>query len=242
MESMIEPDWPLKQRVYAYSTTRHGGVSGAPFNSFNLAMHVGDKPENVARNRAQLPLADRTTWLNQVHGTRCLSVFGNTSQNQDADAAITTEKNRVCGVMTADCLPILLADKDATFVAAIHAGWRGLSLGIVENTLKKVESPRNEIFAWIGPGIGAQAFEVGDDVKARFADYSHAFVSSDTKGKYRVDLKLIAHEKLTANGIKHIYQDPSCTYSESSRFFSHRYISHHGLKTTGRMFTGIYIR
>lgn len=242
MLDLIEPQWPLKGRVLAFSTTRTGGFSLAPYDSLNLGEHVGDDTQQVQANRALLPGFASTLWLNQVHGTRCIEATSNTPQRIDADAAFTTLPGMVCGVMTADCVPLLLASALGNFVAAIHAGWRGLAAGVIARSIDRLPCPADKIIAWIGPCIGAQHFEVGIEVKEAFPDLPDSFTSSRNSGRYMADIKSLCVHRLNQSGVQEVYVDPSCTYSEPDRFFSHRYSTHHDKGVTGRMFTGIALR
>jgi len=164
MIETIEPDWPAPARVRACCTTRHGGVSAAPFDSLNLGLHVGDREADVMQNRrrlrAQLALPGEPEWINQTHGVGVVTLEND--RGRDADAAITREPGRVAVVMTADCLPILLCNRDGSEVAALHAGWRGLQAGIIPAALAAMHSPRGQLLAWIGPSISQACFEVGD--------------------------------------------------------------------------------
>ncbi|HKS94057.1 MAG TPA: laccase domain-containing protein, partial [Gammaproteobacteria bacterium] len=198
----IAPDWPAPANVRAVSTTRNGGVSRGPYASFNLGAHVGDDQRAVAENRLQLRAELRWPrephWLTQVHGTQVTEIGhfdnplsstnvgervgvrgGKAADETTADAAITRSTNEVCAVMTADCLPVLLCDRTGKTVGAAHGGWRGLAAGILENTLAAMRVPSAEILAWLGPAIGPEAYEVGDEVRAALirdhADADQAF-------------------------------------------------------------------
>lgn len=241
MLDLIRPDWPVNTKVQAFSTTRTGGVSQAPFESLNLGHHVGDKEGRVLKNRQRLPLADSTIWLSQVHGSDCVELNTDSRQYPQADSAFTQQPGLVCGVMTADCAPILLCNQSATCVAAIHAGWRGLAAGVIQNCLRQMPVPAEQLFAWIGPCISAERFEVGREIKDAFDAHVGCFVESGINGKYLADIKLLCSNILKQNAVKQVFIDPSCTYLEPQRFFSHRYSTHHGKAVTGRMFSGIYL-
>lgn len=179
----ITPDWPAPAWIKAVSTTRMDGVSLPPFEGLNLGCHVGDNPARVAQNRAHLAnkmkMAISPTWLNQIHGTEVVrlplasssrSIIGSMTKDiPDADASYTSKIGPVCVVMTADCLPVLFCDLQGTQVAAAHAGWRGLLNGVLENTLLMFADP-HQVMAWLGPAIGADAFEVGGEVRALFLE------------------------------------------------------------------------
>ena len=250
--NMITPNWPAPSHVKSLQTTRVGGFSIAPFNSLNLAMHVQDSPLAVAKNRQQLAayLPSEPVWVNQVHGVEAIDAAQSTCL-QNADASFTTQKNVVCVTMTADCLPILLCDVSGTAVAAVHAGWRGLCDGVIEETVRKIPVQPNVLMAWLGPAIGPNAFEVGGEVRQQFIDKdknaANAFKPVDTEGvakpsadKWLGDLYLIAQQRLKALGVTHIYgggiSDDFCTYTDEQRFFSFRRDNQ-----TGRMASLIWL-
>lgn len=168
----IIPDWPAPARVRSLITTRQGGVSRAPYASFNLGDHVGDDPLAVARNRRQLAerLPAAPCWLQQVHGNTAIDAAAalRSGQVAVADGAFARAAGVVCAVMTADCLPVLFCDRAGTVVAAAHAGWRGLQAGILERTVAAMGVPGARLLAYLGPAIGPQAFEVGAEVRAAF--------------------------------------------------------------------------
>ncbi|MDX1697006.1 MAG: peptidoglycan editing factor PgeF, partial [Thiohalobacterales bacterium] len=171
MRDWIEPDWPAPPGVRAVTTTRNHGVSTGPFRSMNPADHVGDDPAAVRENRArlasQLGLPSEPAWLRQVHGTRVVDAAG-AAMSTEADASWTDRGGVVCAVLTADCLPVLLCDREARCVAAIHAGWRGLAAGVIEATVAALPTGDTELLAWLGPAIGAGAFTVGEEVREAF--------------------------------------------------------------------------
>ncbi|AFI85253.1 multi-copper polyphenol oxidoreductase [Methylophaga nitratireducenticrescens] len=241
-ESFIEVNWPAPKNIRAITTTRNGGQSLAPFDSLNLGDHVGDNPDCVAANRQRLIEAAlmpaEPLWLKQTHSTAVIH-SSQWQQNIEADAIISNSINQVCAVMTADCLPLLITDKSGSQVAAIHAGWRGLQAGIIENTLARFGVAGSEILAWMGPAIGPKAFEVGPEVKAAFLAIDpaaeSAFIASHSD-RYLADIYMLARQRLSAQGVTAIYGGDFCTYSENERFFSYR---HEGV--TGRMATLIWI-
>lgn len=222
----IVPDWPAPARVRAVSTTRAGGVSRAHFASFNLALHVGDDPQHVAENRRRLQawIGVPVAWLEQVHG--CAVVEADPAATPVADASFTRRAGLACAVMTADCLPVLLCDRAGSVVAAAHAGWRGLAAGVLEATVEQMQTAPEALLAWLGPAIGAAAFEVGDEVRAAFverdAKAEAGFVPAARTGKWMADLGLLARQRLMRIGVKAVYGDPSCTHQQAERFFSHR--------------------
>ncbi|PWI32058.1 peptidoglycan editing factor PgeF [Vibrio albus] len=223
---VIIPDWNAPAKIKAISTTRDGGISLPPYDGLNLGMHVGDKPDVVQTNRDLLVrehhFPAKPVWLEQTHSTVVQRVCEPTDEVMAADGAITTASSVVCGVMTADCLPVLLTDTEGTQVAAVHAGWRGLANGIVENAVSQFDKP---VMAWLGPAIGANAFEVGQDVFEVFVSHDPtaewAFRSKGN-GKYLADMFLLATQRLKAAGVEDITVSGLCTYSDPSRFYSYR--------------------
>ncbi len=240
-EHCIVPDWPAPANVKALQTTRHGGVSAAPYDTLNLGMHVGDNPQAVARNRQLLePLVpSEPVWLEQVHGTVVANADAASCRVQ-ADACIARHRGAVCVVMTADCLPILLCDEAGTVVAAVHAGWKGLAAGVIEATVNAMEVAPHRLIAWLGPAIGQEAFEVGAEVRAVFiahqARAAEAFVAHGGQGKYHADLYLLARQRLEALGIRKMSGGNYCTYRQKDKFFSYRRDG-----VTGRMGTFIWL-
>jgi len=223
---VIIPNWPAPKRVKAFSSTRVGGVSCGVYHGLNLGIHVGDENSVVQRNRviarhqANMPAAP--IWLNQTHSTRVLSVSQPTSAVLDGDGLITSQSGVVCSAMTADCLPVLLTDIEGSQVAAVHAGWRGLADGIVENALTAFDKP---VMAWLGPAIGARVFEVGDDVlKAfvRFDPQARSAFRPLPNGKWLADMAMLATQRLNRAGVEQVYDSKLCTFSEPTRFYSYR--------------------
>lgn len=242
MLEFITPNWSAPATVRAYTTTRHGGFSQIPYHGFNLAEHVGDDPDVVVKNRALLRtvlnLPSEPIWLQQVHGIHTVTARLE-NLNSCADAIFTTEINQVCVVMTADCLPVLFCDKAGTRVAAAHAGWRGLAGGVLDATVRALAVPPQEILAWLGPAIGAQAFEVGEEVRetfiAQLPQADQAFQSTRPH-RWLADLYLLARQRLQHLGIEEISGGTHCTYSDKERFYSYRRD-----KITGRMATLIWL-
>lgn len=262
----IIPDWPAPIGVRALQTTRNGGLSDAPYTSLNLGTHVGDAPLIVARNRILLNaiLPSEPVWLEQVHGTVVVKADA-ASCVPMADACIARKRGAVCVVMTADCLPILLCDTQGIVVAAIHAGWRGLAAGVIEETVSAMQtevfvraSPAREsahqpmqFMAWLGPAISQAAFEVGAEVREIFVAQNPAATSAFTLSpsvvplstdssaeseKFHADLYALARLRLNALGITQIYGGNRCTHTESDTFFSYRRDG-----VTGRMATFIWL-
>jgi len=240
IDNCIIPQWPAPANVKALQTTRNGGVSVAPYNSFNLGSHVGDAPLTVAHNRQLLAplLPSEPVWLDQVHGITVVDA-GAAECRPQADACFSTRAGAVCVVMTADCLPVLLCDVRGSVVSAVHAGWRGLCDGILEQAVHAMQVPPQDLMAWLGPAIGPQAFEVGDDVYtafiARQPEAAAAFVPK-LPGKWLADIYQLARLRLEAMKVTQVYGGNWCTHSDSQRFFSYRRDGN-----TGRMGTFIWM-
>jgi YfiH family protein len=227
MIEVIEPDWNAPATVRALCTTRRGGVSGAPFDSLNFGLHVGDDPANVKSNRErlrrELELPSEPDWISQTHGTHC--VILEQEAERDADAAITREPGRVAVVMVADCLPVLLCNRDGSEVAAVHAGWRGLQAGVIGASLARMHSPAADLMAWIGPGISRLHFEVGDEVREAFQASqaaSEKFFEPHGTGHWMCDLAGLAQQQLESMGVSRVLRDSHCTYRDADQFYSYR--------------------
>jgi len=241
LEHCIVPDWPAPSSVKALQTTRNGGASVEPYDSLNLGDHVGDAPLTVMRNRMLLAplLPSEPVWLRQVHGTTVTDTDIAGCGSPEADACISRHRGAVCVVMTADCLPLLLCDEQGGVVAAVHAGWRGLCDGVIEQAVAAMKVPPQTLLAWLGPAIGPYAFEVGDEVRdafiARQTEAEAAF-TAHAPGKWLGDLYMLARQRLETLGVDRIYGGGMCTYTERERFFSYR---RDGI--TGRMGTFIWL-
>lgn len=225
---LIRPEWPAPANVFAVSTTRGGGVSKGVYASFNLGSHAGDDSAAVAENRRRLLKAlkfeQEPFWLKQVHGTRVARLDGH-PVDEPADAAVSGVPQQACVVMTADCMPVLFCDRAGSIVAAAHAGWRGLSAGVLETTLAAMQMPGTEILAWLGPAIGPEVYEVGEEVRQAFVTHEtraeRAF-RAHGQGKWLCDLYMLARQRLSQAGVEHIYGGGFCTYTDKQRFFSYR--------------------
>lgn len=227
---LIVPQWPAPPRVRAAFTLRGGGVSGPPFDTLNLGARVGDAPAAVAENRrrltAQLQLPAEPRWLEQLHGTTVADLDAPGSAAAcSADAAVTRRAACVCVIQVADCLPVLFATRDGSAVAAAHAGWRGLAAGVLEATVAQLGVAPHELLAWMGPAIGTQHFEVGEEVRSAFvtrhAAAGTAF-SANARGHWQCDLAALARARLAAAGVTGVFGGECCTYSDPQRFFSYR--------------------
>jgi YfiH family protein len=220
-------DWPVPAHVRTWQTLRQGGVSRGSWASLNLAGHVGDETGAVTRNRAllarDLALPAEPRWLEQVHGTRILRV--DQGETGSADGAVTTTEGVVLAIMTADCLPVLLASHDGQRIGVAHAGWRGLAAGVLASAVAAFDCPPSDLAAWLGPAIGHGAFEVGAEVRAAFmsADETAAdFFTGNARGRWQADLDGLARRQLLRCGVAAIHGQPQCTFSSPDRFFSHR--------------------
>lgn len=239
----ITPEWPVPGHIKAICTTRKGGRSAPPFDDFNLALHVEDDLEDVMFNRQQLfeqaKLPSLPVWLNQQHTDVAIEL-----DDCDrllnfppplADASWTTQTGCVSVVMTADCLPLLITNKQGTLVSAIHAGWKGLHLGIVTKTIKAFLAKEGgitqakDLLVWIGPAISSEYFEVGQEVLNHFVQkeaYNRSFFTKikgqNSPPKYLADLEGIVRHELKGLGVISVFGGGLCTYAESALFYSYR--------------------
>lgn len=238
----IFPDWPAPANVKALTTTRVGGLSRGPYASFNLGDHVGDDPDVVRRNRARLrealALSSEPRWLRQVHGVTVVDA-ASADADTTADGAWTDRPGVVCAVLTADCLPVFLCNRQGTKVALLHAGWRGLMAGVIEAGLQALATPGAELLAWLGPVIGPDSYEVGDAVRDAFlaqdADAAACFRAQGA-GQWHADLYALARRHLQAQGVNVIHGGHFCTVREPERFYSFRRDG-----VTGRMASLIWL-
>ena len=225
------PDWRgAPPNLRALSTRRGGGVSVGPYATFNLARHVGDDPAAVEANRAILrnsaSLPAEPLWLEQVHGTGVVEHRGDEpAVPPRADAAVAFERGHVCVVMTADCLPVVFGDRAGTCVGVAHAGWRGLAEGVLEATIAALRCRPAELIAWLGPAIGQDAFEVGEEVRDAFVANDPAHVASfvpNAAGRFQADLYELARTTLARVGVRSVSGGNHCTSTETADFFSFR--------------------
>jgi len=241
MFDVLRADWPAPKNIHACTTTRAGGVSVAPFDALNVGDHCGDDvkavQENRARLRQHLALPAEPQWLQQVHGINVVDAMQMSARV--ADAAFTTQRGVVLSIMTADCLPLLICNRAGNWISTAHAGWRGLCGGVIEQTIACYDGDKNDLLVWLGPAIGPDAFEVGDEVKAAFiahdAQAALAFKPSP-QGRWLADLFLLARQRLARLGITSVFGGGVCTYSDAKRFYSFRRD-----KTTGRMASLIWM-
>ncbi len=234
----ITPDWPAPKCIQAFTTTRMGGVSSAPWDSFNLGSNCGDQAQDVSTNRetlrAVLPAAP--IWLEQVHGSDVIRAE-ESSNIPVADASWSDQAGVVCTILTADCLPVLLCTSSGSHIAVVHCGWRSLAEGILENTIAALQVNTSSLLAWFGPAISAANYEVGSEVYQAFVDIhpqnQQAFKVT-TAGCWQADLLLLARLSLQRQGLKLFYGGQYCTYTDR-RFYSYRRDG-----VTGRMVSVIY--
>ena len=240
MDAALYPDWPAPPNVRAFTTLRHGaGLSAPPFDSFNLGARCGDDPQAVSANREELirhfALPSTPRWLRQVHGTTV--IVEPADDEPTADAAITATPGVVLAILTADCLPVLFCADDGSEVGIAHAGWRGLAAGVLENTIAAMQTPPDNLLAWLGPAAGPDAYEVGEDVRDAFVSRDRAaqamFIPT-RPGHWRINLYGLAILRLMDAGMPRmsIHGGDLCTISDPQRFYSHR---RDGI--TGRMAT-----
>jgi len=245
----IKPDWPHLPTVNVFSTTRLGGVSHAPFDALNLGLHVNDNQGHVRSNRGKvartLNYACEPLWLNQVHGTNVIDVDNAdtiemlTATNAAADGSYTTKTGQVLCVVTADCLPVVITNADGTAVSAVHAGWKGLAAGVLDSALAKF-SKHESLYAWLGPAIGPDVFEVGAEVREAFLNQNNineAAFKSHAVGKYMADIYQLARNCLSRNHTVEVTGGDYCTYTQSDLFHSYR---RDGVRT-GRMATYVWL-
>ena len=241
---IIEPEWPAPKGVHSAFTLRTGGVSRSPYDSLNVGAHVGDVAaaveENRRRVRERLGLPAEPAWLQQVHGVEVADLDAAAEARLSpgaegasplafgfmrADAAVTPVSRRVCVIQVADCMPVLFAACDGSAVGAAHAGWRGLAGCVLEETVRRLGVPAHQLIAWLGPTIGQDHFEVGDEVRAAFTSHDPDAASSfeaNARGRWQCDLYTLARRRLIALGIRDIFGGGWCTYADADRFFSYR--------------------
>ncbi len=233
-QSVVYPNWPVPKYVKAFTTTRQQG---------NFAMHTGDNLARVQRNRQQLiedyQLPSAPCWLQQTHGTNVINLDSKSPQLMTGDAAFSKQPQKICAVMTADCLPLLLYSPTSDHVAAIHGGWRGLAAGIINHSIATMVTKPHHLLAWLGPAIGPEKFEVGEDVLHAFLklDRYHEEFFKQVDGRWLANIYSIARHELTKLGVSEIYGGSYCTMLQDNLFYSYR---HDGDKT-GRMVSLIYL-
>ena len=237
----INADWNVPVWIKAGISTRHGGSSLVPYESLNLALHVGDDATTVNLNRDYLKnildLPANPIWLNQIHGNRIVNA-GNL-ENLDADGIYTNQEGVICAILTADCVPLLMCDRDGKQIAAVHVGWRGICTEIIEKAVCLLDHNPDKIITWIGPHIGENSYEVGDNVYDACVNTNNNLRNAfkkNQRGKWNASLKKMVRHQLQRNGIKQIYSTNNCTFRNDSDFFSYR-----RNEVTGRMASMIWI-
>ncbi len=233
----IRPRWPAPRQVLAFCTTRTGGVSSGPWSSMNLGTRCEDDPASVEQNRARLQAAlpAPVQWLRQVHGATVVEHPGRVEDEREGDALVAFHPDRVCAVLTADCLPVIFCNRGGDRVAVAHAGWRGLAGGVLQAAIGALGGDPADLMAWMGPAIGPRAYEVGQEVAEAFpAEFDEGFVCSG--GRYLLDLYAVAKMKLTSAGVRQVYGGGRCTLGEPEHFFSFR---RDGI--TGRMASVVWL-
>ncbi len=226
-EDWLRPDWRPHSRVRVAVTTRAGDFSPPPWQGFNLGLNTGDDPERVRAARVQvhteLSTPHAPACLRQVHGTRVVPAD---DSEPEADGVWTGKPGQPCGVLTADCLPVLLARRDGTAVGAFHAGWRGLQAGILDAAVESLAPAGENLAAWLGPAICRRCYQVGEDVRqafiARDPDADNGFDADPEPGRWRADLHHLAERVLRQLGVEAIERDGHCTVCHNHRFYSHR--------------------
>ena len=237
----IYPDWPVPSHVRAVTSTRVGGLSRGAYAGLNLAVHVGDRPEDVAENRKilmqALQLPSEPDWLDQQHGTGVREAQ-TMPETAPADASHTTSVGPVCVVQTADCLPVLLCSRKGDWVAAAHAGWKGIAANVLEATVRAYPGLPADLLAWLGPVISADFYEVDEPVREALGEglSSVALRPSSRAGHWLLDLASAAAWQLEQAGVVDCFGGSWCTFRDERLFYSHRRD-----RTTGRMATLIWL-
>lgn len=248
---LLQADWPAPASVFAASTTREGGCSTGPYAGFNLAHHVGDEPASVEQNRrllaSSLDFPTEFQWLRQVHGTKA-HIVTRASAPPEADSLVSRTPGIALCVLSADCLPIFLSSRAGNEIAIIHAGWRGLKAGIIENTLAAMQTRPENLLVWLAPAILSCCYETGEDLPRAFLNKAtpaesqqlkSAFTPIRKPGKYLTNLPKIAQIKLRNLGVTPSPATPQCTCCHPAHYYSHR---QRQPNPTGRMANLIAIR
>ncbi len=214
----IQPSWPAPTGIKAYTTLRHSEIGYRQ----STERTPGDIDRARLKNLLQLP--NDPIWLNQVHSATAVEAIP-AHDGLAADAVFTNQPNRVCAVLTADCLPVLVCNKQGTQIAAIHAGWRGLANGVIEATLQSLQIPPDETLVWLGPAIGPTKFEIRKDVYDIFTQkdpQATKALQAISDEQWLANMYTLARLRLQKCRISHIYGGEYCTYSDHDSFFSYR--------------------
>ncbi len=241
----VIPNWPAPSNVHAVSTTRIDGYSDAPFAGFNLSKSAGDTTTAVEQNRKQLQhdlkLPAAPVWLKQVHSNDVVHIndINDANNTPIADAAIASQPHRVCTVLTADCLPLLVCNRQATEIAAIHAGWRGLLSGVIQATIMQMHSAPADLMVWLGPAIGPEVFELNHEIRLDFvqANPQNSANFYQRGDSWFADIYGLAKVALQSCNVHAIYGGDYCTYTQAEQFFSYR----RDQGNTGRMASLIWL-
>ena len=219
--------FPNNVKILSSKRYIYGGKSSGNFDNFNLALHVNDSRVNVIENRktlkVQFDLPSDPVWINQTHSSTCIDA-ALIKKLVDADASYTSKVGIVCAVLTADCLPIFVSNKDGTMVGIAHAGWRGLVSGIIENLIKSFSSDGDNLIVHLGPAISSKCFEVGEEIKSLYLSKNINFERSFSKNNNKNYLDLYDAARVVLEGlqINSISGGDRCTFQESNDFFSYR--------------------
>jgi purine-nucleoside/S-methyl-5'-thioadenosine phosphorylase / adenosine deaminase len=226
---IIKPDWPAAKNIHACCTTRISGVSQGAYAGLNLALHVEDEASRVQVNRQQLfrqlKLPREPHWLNQTHGIQVVDATKNQNAISIGDASYSFQAKHICTVMTADCLPVLICNRNGNKVAAVHAGWRGLADGVIEASVASLNEKPDDLLVWLGPAIGPQAFEVGEEVCDIFIKKQPQCISAfeqNRAGHFLLDIYHLARLRLQQLGISAVYGGEYCTFTDVNHFYSYR--------------------
>ncbi len=246
---IITPNWPAPANIRSAISCRDGGVSQSVYKSWHMGTHVNDDPLAVETNRKklieQLDLQKPPQWLEQVHGNKIVEAQAD-GRVRTADACFTQDKGLACVVMTADCLPVLICDKQGTQVAAVHCGWRSLAQAILEKTIAIFNSSPEDLLVYLGPAISSAHFEVGIDLleaffeSARSPQHTEQIAAAFSPGKrplhFYADIYALARAELQTLGVTQIFGGDYCTFEEQDRFYSYRRD-----RVTGRMASLIWL-
>jgi len=244
MTMIIKPEKLNHHSINSLQTTRQGGISQKPYGSLNLGVFGKDKKaalKNIASLTESNNLPHSPIFLEQIHGNNVVEYVGQPKQHGEikADGCFTRQKGVICTVLSADCLPVLIADKKSTVVAAIHCGWKGLYSDILSQTVKKLGVEAADLYCWLGPCIAYKAYRVDENFRQQFVlkdkEYAHSFYQNK-KGGWHADLKKIAVYQLNKLGITAITQSPYCTFDNKNLFYSYRRDGE-----TGRMASMIWL-
>ena len=239
---LLKPEWPAPKNIKAYTTLKTSWGKYTSQHSFNGSNSLNTDPEFVSENNKLKSLLGINTdpiWVRQTHSNTVIEAC-DANREKNADATFTGQEKNVCAILTADCLPLLICDTQGTKVAAIHAGWRGLAAGIIENTLTALSLNPEQMLVWLGPAIGPNKFEVGQDVYEIFVSQDASAIQAFkpiSANKWLANLYTLAKMRLNYQGVNNIFGGNFCTYSQEDLFFSYR----RDKTQTGRLASLIWI-